>query len=184
MTSSIYDISFKRINGEKASLAEYRGKVLLLVNVASRCGLTPQYDGLEKLFEAKQGEGLVVIGFPANDFGAQEPGSSEEIAQFCTSNFGVKFPLAEKIAVKGPEQHPLYRFLVETQPQATETAPGELRAKLNGYGFKQENPADVLWNFEKFLIGRGGEVMARFAPDVTPDDPALLQAIDSALQGG
>lgn len=184
MTNSIYDIPFKRINGEKASLAEFRGRVLLLVNVASHCGLTTQYEGLEKLFEAKQGEGLVVIGFPANDFGAQEPGSSAEIAQFCTSNFGVRFPLAEKIAVKGPEQHLLYRFLVEAQPHATEAVPGELRAKLEGYGFKQENPADVLWNFEKFLIDRGGEVMARFAPDVTPDDPALLKAIDGALQGG
>jgi glutathione peroxidase len=182
MNSSIYDIPFFRIDGSKASLTDYRGKVLLLVNVASRCGLTPQYAGLEKLFKEKREEGLVIIGFPANDFGAQEPGSNEEIAQFCTANFGVSFPLAEKIAVKGPQQHPLYAYLTAAQPAATETAPGAMRAKLESYGYKQAQPADVLWNFEKFLISRTGQVVGRFNPDVTPDEPALLEAINRELQ--
>lgn len=182
MTSSIYDIPFFRIDGSKASLADYRGKVLLLVNVASRCGLTPQYAGLEKLFKEKREEGLAIIGFPANDFGAQEPGSNEEISQFCTANFGVSFPLAEKIAVKGQQQHPLYAYLIAAQPAATETAPGAMRAKLEGYGYKQDQPADVLWNFEKFLISRTGQVVGRFNPDVAPDDPTLLEAISRELK--
>lgn len=177
MTTSIYDIAFSHIDGSPASLAEYRGKVLLLVNVASACGLTPQYDGLEKLFEEKQADGLMVVGFPANDFGAQEPGTSEEIVAFCTGKFGVKFPLAQKIAVKGAEQHPLYAHLTQAQPVATQTAPGAMLAKLEGYGFKQAAPSDVLWNFEKFLISRSGQVVGRFNPDVAPDDAVLRAAI-------
>lgn len=182
MSSAIYDIPFSRIDGSEASLSDYRGKVLLLVNVASRCGLTPQYAGLEKLFKDKREEGLVIIGFPANDFGAQEPGSNEEISQFCTTNFDVSFPLAEKIAVKGPQQHPLYAYLTAAQPTATETAPGAMRAKLEGYGFKQVQPDDVLWNFEKFLISRTGQVVGRFNPDVAPDEQALLEAISMELK--
>lgn len=181
MTSGIYDIPFRRISGEDTTLGEYRGKVLLLVNVASKCGLTPQYAGLEKLYEDKRDAGLVVIGFPANDFGAQEPGSNEEIAAFCSSSFDVKFPLAQKIAVKGSAQHALYQRLVSEQPTATETQPGALREKLASYGFKQDKPSDVLWNFEKFLIDREGKVIGRFAPDVAPDDPILLGAVDSTL---
>lgn len=181
MTQSIYDIPFAAIDGRQTSLAEYRGKVLLLVNVASRCGLTPQYEGLEKLFTDKRDEGLVIIGFPANDFGAQEPGTNDEIVQFCTSKFGVNFPLAEKIAVKGPQQHPLYRYLTAAQPVAKEASPGTMSAKLEGYGQKRENPADILWNFEKFLIDRKGEIVARFGPDVAPDDVMLRGAIEKAL---
>jgi len=180
MDVSLYDIPFHRISGEQTSLAEYRGKVLLVVNVASKCGLTPQYDGLEKLYESQREAGLVVIGFPANNFGAQEPGSHDEIVEFCRANFGVKFPMSEKISVKGADQHPLYAHLTAAQP-ALQKEPQALREKLAGYGFTQEKPADVLWNFEKFLISRAGKVVARFAPDVTADDPALLAAIEKEL---
>ena len=182
MKHAIHDIPFSRIDGSTTSLAEHAGKVLLLVNVASACGLTPQYEGLEQLFADKQAEGLMVLGFPANDFGAQEPGTNEEIVEFCSMKFGVKFPLAAKIEVKGAQQHPLYACLTAAQPTATETEPGALRAKLEGYGFKQENASDVLWNFEKFLISRSGAVVGRFNPDVTPQDPVLQAAIARELQ--
>ena len=181
MKHTLYDIPFSRIDGSATSLAAYRGQVLLLVNVASACGLTPQYEGLERLFTEKQAEGLMVIGFPANDFGAQEPGTNQEIVEFCSMKFGVKFPLAEKIAVRGAQQHALYACLTAAQPTATETEPGALRTKLEGHGFKQENASDVLWNFEKFLISRSGEVVGRFNPDVTPQDPVLLAAIAHEL---
>ena len=181
MSDSIYDISVKRINGESISLADYRGKVLLVVNVASACGLTPQYAGLEKLYEDKQAEGLVVLGFPANDFGAQEPGSNDEIADFCTSKFSVQFPMFEKITVKGQGQHPLYQQLVAARPQAQEKPGSDFRAKLAGYGITQEQPSDVLWNFEKFLISKDGRVVGRFAPDTTTDDAILNEAIEREL---
>lgn len=182
MTPSIYDIPLRRINGEDVTLGAYRGKVLLLVNVASACGLTPQYEGLEKLYQDKQADGLVVAGFPANEFGAQEPGSNEEIAAFCTSKFAIKFPMFEKIVVKGPGLHPLYQRLIEEQPQAQEKPGSDFRAKLAGYGITQDNPTDVLWNFEKFLVSKDGKVVGRFAPDTTTDDALLKDAIERELQ--
>nr|WP_300756598.1 glutathione peroxidase [Janthinobacterium sp.] len=182
MSVSIYDIPLHRINGDAATLGAYRGKVVLVVNVASACGLTPQYEGLEKLYEDKQAEGLVVAGFPANEFGAQEPGSNAEIADFCSTKFSVQFPLFEKIVVKGPGQHPLYQHLVEQQPQAQEKPGSDFRAKLAGYGIVQDNPTDVLWNFEKFLISKDGRVVGRFAPDTTADDAILREAIERELQ--
>jgi glutathione peroxidase len=182
MTTSIYDIPLRRINGEDITLAAYRGKVLLLVNVASACGLTPQYEGLEKLYEDKQAEGLIVAGFPANEFGAQEPGTNAEIADFCVSKFSIKFPMFEKIVVKGPGIHPLYQHLIAAQPQAQEKEGSDFRAKLAGYGIKQENPTDVLWNFEKFLISKEGKVVGRFAPDTTTDDALLKEAIERELR--
>jgi glutathione peroxidase len=178
---TIYDIPFTTLAGEATTLAPYQGKVLLLVNVASKCGLTRQYRALEDLYQSKRGQGLVVVGFPANDFGAQEPGTSEEIAQFCTANFGVQFPMAQKISVKGPEQHPLYAFLTAEQPVAIDTQAGAFGAKLEGYGQRRTAPEDVLWNFEKFLIGRNGEVVARFNPDVRPDDDIMVDAIAREL---
>lgn len=181
MVESIYDIPFNRIDGRQTSLAEFRGKVILVVNVASRCGLTPQYEGLESLYEARKSEGLVVVGFPANDFGAQEPGTNEEIAAFCSAKFDVGFPLAQKIAVKGEGQHRLYACLTQACPVAVETRPGVMRTRLEGYGHRRESPSDILWNFEKFLIGRRGEIVGRFNPDVGPDDPVLVEAIDAAL---
>ena len=182
MSDTIETISVNLINGEATSLAAYRGKVLLVVNVASACGLTPQYEGLEKLYEEKQAEGLVVLGFPANEFGAQEPGSNEEIADFCSSKFSVRFPMFEKIVVKGPDQHPLYRQLLAAQPRAQEKPGSDFRARLAGYGITQDKPEDVLWNFEKFLISKDGRVVGRYAPDTTPDDAILADAIARELR--
>jgi glutathione peroxidase len=181
MATAIQDIPLKTIDGADSRLADYAGKVLLVVNVASKCGLTPQYDGLEKLYETYKDQGFTVLGFPANDFGSQEPGSDEEIADFCRTNFSVAFPMFSKIAVTGDEQHPLYRELVTAQPTATDTGGGAFKAKLAGYGITPSSDTDVLWNFEKFLIGRDGEVVARFAPDTKPDDPALVKAIETEL---
>jgi glutathione peroxidase len=171
----------KTITGADAKLADYAGKVLLVVNVASKCGLTPQYDALEKLYAEKRDEGLVVLGFPANDFGAQEPGTNEEIQDFCRSTFGVDFPMFSKIAVTGPEIHPLYKALTETFPTAVSTSPEDFRARLKGYGMTPNPEPGILWNFEKFVIGRDGEVVARFTPDTAPNDPVVLEAIDKAL---
>jgi glutathione peroxidase len=177
--SNLYDIPLKRIDGTPATLADYRGKVLLLVNVASKCGLTPQYAGLEKLYEDKRAQGLEVLGFPANNFKGQEPGSEAEIAEFCSLTYDVQFPLFSKISVVGAERHPLYTALTGAQPTAI--GEGPFRERLQGKGLVTGGPTDVLWNFEKFLVNRQGEVVARFSPDVTADDPRLLQAIDAAL---
>jgi glutathione peroxidase len=180
MSATIYDIPVKTIEGGEGSLRPYAGKVLLIVNVASKCGLTPQYEALEKLYESERSRGLVVVGFPANDFGAQEPGTNEEIAEFCSTKFGVQFPLFEKISVKGDARHPLYSELIAAQPTADGNG-NEFREKLAGYGVTPDSPAGILWNFEKFVIGRDGRVAARFAPDVAPDDPKVLAAIEAEL---
>jgi len=178
---TVYEIPVRKIDGTPAALREFAGQVLLIVNVASKCGLTPQYEGLEKLYAARHARGLQILGFPANNFGAQEPGSNAEIAEFCSRSYGVTFPMFEKISVGGADRHPLYRELIAAQPAATEKPGSDFKAKLAGYGIKPNDPADVLWNFEKFLIGRNGRVAARFAPDVGPDDPLLLAAIDDEL---
>jgi glutathione peroxidase len=181
MTSAIDNIPFLHMDGEQTTLADYRGKVLLLVNVASKCGMTPQYGALERLFEEKRDKGLVVIGFPANDFGAQEPGTNEQIAEFCSMNFNVTFPLAQKVSVRGPDQHPLYAALTAAAPEALDPQQGAMADKLEGYVFNPGKPHDILWNFEKFLIGRDGGVAARFNPDVAPDDPRVVDAIEREL---
>jgi glutathione peroxidase len=178
--TDIQQIPLKTIKGADASLADYAGKVVLAVNVASKCGLTPQYEGLEKLYADYQDKGLVVAGFPANDFGAQEPGSNEEIATFCTTNFGVDFPMFEKIVVTGPEKHPLYAALTSAQPVAQGDG-AAFREKLQGYGMTPNPEPEVLWNFEKFLIAKDGSVAARFAPTTAPDDAALVAAIEAEL---
>ncbi len=175
-------IPLKTITGAAASLGDYAGKVLLVVNVASKCGLTPQYDGLEKLHAAYRDKGFAVLGFPANDFGAQEPGSNSEIADFCRTNFGVDFPMFEKIVVTGADKHPLYAALTVAQPAKSGDAAG-FRDKLKGYGMTPTQDPEVLWNFEKFVIDRSGEVVARFAPTTAPDDAALVAAIEGALAG-
>ena len=180
MTQTIYDIPLKTIDGARLTLDRFRGKVLLVVNVASKCGLTPQYEGLEKLYEDKREAGLEVLGFPANDFREQEPGSDEEIKAFCSLNYAVQFPLFSKIVVTGADRHPLYRLLTEAQPQTTGEVP--MRERLKGYGIESEPAPAVLWNFEKFLVGRDGQVVGRFAPDVAADDPRLLQAIGAELE--
>jgi glutathione peroxidase len=173
-------IPVERIDGTPASLAEYQGKVLLIVNVASKCGFTPQYAGLEALYTEHRDKGLVICGFPANDFGAQEPGSDQEIQSFCQLNFGVTFPMYSKIAVTGIDRHPLYSALVQSAPE-TKGDTSELRRHLREFGVEPTSPPEVLWNFEKFLIGRDGKIVARFGPDVTPEDPALLGAIEAEL---
>jgi glutathione peroxidase len=160
--TALADIPVKTIKGDDASLADYAGKALLVVNVASQCGLTPQYEGLEKLYRDYKDDGLVVLGFPANDFAGQEPGSNEEIATFCTTNFGVDFPMFEKITVKGEDKHPLYTELIA----------------------ESDSPdAEVAWNFEKFLVSRDGHVVKRFSPRTAPDDPDLIAAIEATLSG-
>jgi len=155
MSSPLYDIPLRRIDGSEASLSEHAGEVLLIVNVASKCGLTPQYDGLEALYRRYHGRGLTVLGFPANDFAGQEPGSNEEIASFCRSTFGVDFPMFAKIAVTGADRHPLYAALAGDEP--------------------------ISWNFEKFLIARDGSVAARFSPKTVPEDPAVIAAVEREL---
>ncbi|GAB7129489.1 glutathione peroxidase [Silvimonas sp. JCM 19000] len=179
MSASVYSIPVNKGDGTPTTLGAYEGKVLLVVNVASQCGLTPQYSGLEKLYEDKRAAGLEVLAFPANNFGAQEPGTDAEIASFCSTNYNVQFPLFAKISVKGEDQHPLYSALVAAQPEAVNEGP--MREKLKGYGFNSDDKTAVLWNFEKFLIGRDGKVVERFAPDVTPDDERLVAAIEREL---
>ena len=177
--TALYDIPLNKIDGTSGSLADYRGKVLLVVNVASKCGLTPQYEGLEALYQAKREQGLEVLGFPANNFKGQEPGTEEEIRDFCSTTYDVHFPLFSKISVLGDDKHPLYSQLTTQQPQAI--GDGPFREHLKGFGINPEDPAEVLWNFEKFLISRNGEVVARFAPDTAADDPRLVAAIEQEL---
>lgn len=178
--TDIQQIPLKTIKGADASLADYAGKVVLAVNVASKCGLTPQYEGLEKLYADYKDKGLVVAGFPANDFGAQEPGTNDEIAAFCTTNFGVEFPMFEKIVVTGPDKHPLYAALTGAQPVAQGDG-AAFRKKLTGYGITPNPEPEILWNFEKFLIAKDGSIAARFAPTTAPDDAALVAAIEAEL---
>ena len=159
MSNTISDITVKTINGEDKQLSEYAGKVLLIVNVASYCGYTSQYKGLEQLNQQYSDRGLRVLGFPCNDYGAQEPGTNEEIAKFCETRYGVTFDLFDKLHAKGSQQHPLYHKLTNgVDPQG-----------------------DVAWNFEKFLIDKQGEIVARFTSSVTPDAPQLIQAIETEL---
>ena len=181
MTTSIYDIPLHKISGDEASLAEFKGKVLLVVNVASKCGLTPQYEGLESLYERFKGEGFVVAGFPANNFKSQEPGSNEEIQTFCTANFGVKFPMFSKINVVGADKHPLYATLIAAQPKAISLSEIPFAEKLRGYGIEANPAPEILWNFEKFLVSRSGEIVKRFSPDTAPDAPELVAAIEAEI---
>ena len=159
---TIYDIPLRTLGGEETSLVEHKGKALLIVNVASKCGLTPQYEGLQALHAEYQDKGLEVLGFPCNQFMGQEPGTADEIQSFCDTNYGVTFPLYEKIEVNGVNRHPLYGELVDTPDDKGHTG-------------------DIRWNFEKFLVAPNGEVAARFNPTVKPDDPALVSAIEDIL---
>lgn len=180
MATAIQDIPLKTINGQDAKLGDYAGKVLLAVNVASKCGLTPQYTALEALYKTYKDKGLVVIGFPANNFGAQEPGTESEIQEFCTTNYGVDFPMFSKLSVKGEDQHPLYARLIAEKPDKTFKDMG-FKEKLEGYGIKIDKDEDVMWNFEKFLIAKDGTVAGRFAPDIAPDDSIITSAIEAEL---
>ena len=179
--TDLASIPLRRIDGTPDSLGDHAGKVLLVVNVASQCGLTPQYEGLEKLYQGRRDRGFEVLGFPANDFGNQEPGTPEEIVAFCSANYGVSFPMFAKADVTGEEKQPLYAALTAAMPEKQGDAQA-FRDRLKGYGMTPTEDPDVLWNFEKFVIGRDGRVAARFAPATTPDDPALLAAIDAELE--
>jgi len=159
---SIHEISLPRLNGQPESLSTYAGKVVLAVNVASRCGLTPQYEGLQALHDRYASRGFTVLGFPCNQFFGQEPGSAEEIQEFCSLNYGVSFPLFSKLDVKGSDQHPLY-------------------ATLTTFPDDQGKAGNVIWNFEKFLVGRDGRVVRRFRPKVVPEDPKIMEAIEGLL---
>jgi glutathione peroxidase len=160
--ASIYDFTMKSIDGQPVSLKTYSGKVVLLVNVASRCGFTPQYAGLEALYEKYKDRGLVIVGIPANNFGSQEPGTNDEIKKFCSSKYNVSFPMMAKVSVLGDDKTPLYQFLTD----------------------KSQDPqfgGDIKWNFTKFLVDRKGNLVARFEPNVTPDSAEVQTAIESAL---
>ena len=160
--SSIYDIPVSRLGGDASSLADHKDKVMLVVNVASECGLTPQYEGLEKLQKKYGDQGFTVVGFPCNQFGGQEPGNAEEIKTFCRTHYGVSFPMYEKIEVNGPGRHPIYSQLTKTADAAGKAG-------------------DVQWNFEKFLVTPGGASVTRFRPRTTPEDPKVIAAIEAAL---
>jgi glutathione peroxidase len=159
---SIHDIELPLLNGQPASLSAYAGKVVLAVNVASRCGLTPQYEGLQALHDRYSPRGFTVLGFPCNQFFGQEPGSAEKIQEFCSINYGVTFPLFSKLDVKGAKQHPLY-------------------AILSAFPDDSGKAGNVSWNFEKFLVGKDGDVVRRFRPKVVPEDPSISKAIESLL---
>lgn len=178
--SKLQEIPIETIRGEATTLGAYAGKVLLVVNVASKCGLTPQYTALEALYRGYRDRGFEVLGFPANDFGAQEPGTHEEIAAFCSLNYAVDFPLFAKIGVIGADRHPLYTELTTAVPLA-QGDKGAFRQRLRGFGLTPTEDPEVLWNFEKFVVARDGRVVARFAPAVTPDDPALVAVIEREL---
>jgi len=158
----LYDTKISTLDGKGDLLGDQKGKVALVVNVASKCGLTPQYTGLEKIHEQYAERGFTVLGFPSNQFGAQEPGSPEEIATFCSTSYGVTFPLSEKIDVNGDDRHPIYAELTES-------------ADAEGH------TGDIRWNFEKFLVGRDGKVIQRFSPMVDPEAPEVIEAIEKAL---
>lgn len=159
---SLHDLEINALDGEQRRLGDYKGKALLVVNVASQCGLTPQYAGLQELYNTYAARGLEVLAFPCNQFGTQEPGTADEIKTFCESSFGVTFPLFEKIDVNGPNRHPLY-------------------AELTQVSDAKGHDGDIRWNFEKFLVSPEGEIVARFSPIVTPEAPELIEAIESQL---
>jgi glutathione peroxidase len=161
---AIYDADVAALDGSPVELGDYKGKALLIVNVASQCGLTPQYSGLQELHEQYANQGFAVLGFPCNQFGAQEPGTADEIATFCETNYGVTFPMFEKIEVNGDGRHTLYE-------------------QLTVFADDEGEAGDIQWNFEKFLVSADGEVVRRFRPLTAPDDPALVSAIEEQLEG-
>ena len=173
-------IPLTTITGATTTLAAFHGSVLLVVNVASKCGLTPQYEALERVHGNYHDQGFAVLGFPANNFREQEPGTDAEIAEFCRVTYAVTFPLFSKISVVGEDQHPLYGALTAAIPHAQGDTERR-RERLRSRDIPVNDDPDILWNFEKFLVGRNGEVVARFAPDTPPDDPLILAAIEAEL---
>lgn len=178
---SIYDFSVQTIELETKSLADYQGQVLLIVNVASKCGLTPQYTSLQALYKSMEGQAFEILGFPCNQFLGQEPGTEAEIQEFCSLNYDVTFPLFAKIDVNGEHRHPLYQWLIAQAPEAVHAPDSNFKERMGSKNLLPEDDSDVMWNFEKFLVGRNGEVLGRFAPDMSVDHPILQQAITAAL---
>lgn len=177
--TELQSIALKTIDGQDTTLNAWTGKVLLVVNTASKCGLTPQYEGLEALYTRFKDKGFAVLGFPCNDFKGQEPGSDAEIQSFCAITYNVSFPMFSKLAVVGENKHPLYARLIRAQPRAE--AAESFRERLSGFGIATNPEPEVLWNFEKFLINASGEVVARFAPDMAPEDERIVSAIEREL---
>jgi len=181
MTTSLHDIAVQALDGSATTLGAWQGQVLLVVNVASKCGLSPQYTGLQALHERFHARGFTVLGVPCNDFAGQEPGSEDEIRSFCDTHYQVSFPLLAKLRINSEPRHPLYAALIAAQPHATPSGSPTLRDTLAQHHLLPQGEADVMWNFEKFLLGRDGGVRARFAPDVAPDDVRLISAVEDAL---
>lgn len=179
--SNIYETDVVDIKGQSTNLSQYSGKVMLIVNVASKCGLTKQYKALQEIYDEYKKLDFVVLGFPANDFLGQEPGTNQEIFEFCSLNYNVTFPMFAKTAVTGQHQHPLFRTLTSTIKESVRPEKSDFEERLAGFGHKKSEPQEILWNFEKFLIGRTGKVVGRFSPDMTPDDPVLVAAVEKAL---
>ena len=180
--ADLTSIPLKTIEGGDADLGAYAGKVLLIVNTASKCGLTPQYAGLEALYGKYKDQGFAVLGFPANNFAGQEPGTDAEIQSFCETSYSIDFPMFSKVSVAGDDKHPLFAALIAAQPaaQGSET----FRERLKGYGMTPNPEPEILWNFEKFLLGRDGDVVARFSPDMAPDDARIVAALEQELEAG
>ncbi len=168
--TNMHDFAATSADGAEVSLADYAGKVVLVVNVASKCGLTPQYDGLEAMYRDLHGRGLEVLGFPCNQFGGQEPGSDAEIQQFCTATYDVTFPVLGKVDVNGPDAHPLYRYLREQAPGDFGPQYGEFYTAISSMRPDADGTDEVKWNFTKFLVGRDGEVIKRYEPVLTPEE--------------
>ena len=181
MPNQILNTAVTTIDGQETSLETFKGNVLLIVNVASKCGLTPQYELLENIQQVWEAQGFRVLGFPCNQFLGQEPGSDEEIKTFCSTTYGVTFPMFSKIEVNGEQRHPLYRKLIAAAPVAVAPENSGFLERMASKGRAPKAPGDILWNFEKFLIGRDGEVIQRFSPDMTPEDPIVMEAIKLAL---
>lgn len=176
---SIYNIPVKTIKGQEIQLDQYQGQVLLIVNTASKCGLTPQYEGLQQLYHDKKSAGFEILGFPANDFLEQEPASEAEIEEFCSLNYKVDFPLFSKITVVGETKHPLYQYLTSAQP--TRVGGEAFQQKLEKANIPVRSLPEVLWNFEKFVVNKQGEVVASFSPDTLATDPQLIEVIEAEL---
>lgn len=181
MQDSILNTEVKTIDGDVISLDKYAGEVLLVVNVASKCGLTPQYEQLENIQKSWGDQGFSVLGFPCNQFLGQEPGSEDEIKTYCATTWGVTFPMFSKIDVNGEDRHPLYQKLIDAAPTAVAPEGSGFYERMASKGRAPLYPDDILWNFEKFLLGRDGKVIQRFSPDMTPEDPVVIESIQRAL---
>ncbi|MBC75993.1 MAG: glutathione peroxidase [Halobacteriovoraceae bacterium] len=180
--STIKEIPFKNAQGESKTLKDFPAKAYLIVNTASKCGLTPQYEALQALYKEYKEQGLEILGFPANEFLEQEPGSTDEIQSFCKLNFGVEFPILQKIVVKGENQHPLYQALTEGREEAVRNESGDFEKLLTDKGLITGDKKDIHWNFEKFLLDENGNIVERFFPDVSPQDDKIVGKVQELVK--